>query len=534
MDNGQFIKGKDRAIVDYQRQQKTLSSSVGARGFSYEPGFMYDIQNALEIDTKFKISDLNYEILKEAVGRELKQLGLEYNLAYQAAEVQWELDKSTLLSDWQKELADVKQVQAHEEEILRLLAIEISLRGNTLLAAKTAIELQIEDYRQQITELDGTTGDYEIALAQGKLLTAQKKLEIIPFIEELIAVEEQIIVEELSLVDKQWIITGKIQDIIPKEYEILNKIGQIAARQNEIVTAELGLIDSQMQLVNAETGRISGKESLIEAESDLVQYKESTLRPVLEILIDAMDRYVDELAAQLDLYNQIADVKVEIAGIKEQKAEKEQEIYEKKSELIEVMAELVSLSEALAEYKEGVLSEAIGDLLNIYQEYTGALVEQLAIKEAITNIKIFIAGISEEQTAKELINYEKELTVDQQRQLFDAAVLAINLQRDSNAVTKYTLENTNLLSYIQEYISTHDNTFQSREASFNDVSNQRSLNKANEISIRQTTAEAMEDGRQGDIDSRERSSVDRIGYEADIRTASEGITARLNHILTQD
>ena len=533
MDNSSFLKGKNKTLVEYQKNRKSVASAIGAKGFSYEPGFMYDIQNDLEMDVKFKLSDLNYGILSESVARELKQSGLDYDLAYQAAVIQWEVDKSVLLSTWQKELSVIKQERAHEEELLKLLAIETSLRGNVLLAAKTAIDLAIEGYRQQIAALDGTTGTYETDLAQKKLLTAQKKLELIPFIEELIVVEEQILTEELNLVDKQWIITGKVQDILPKEYEILSKTGQLIKRQHEVIDKELLLIAAQERLVSAETGRLDDKTDLTDAEATFVQYKESTIRPALIALIATMDNYVKELVIQLGLYAQISDIKIDIADIKQQQADKKEEIILAKTDLNNVMTDLIIMAEALAQYKSSVLAVAISNLMNIYTNYAVAIMDQITIKTATTDIKTLIAGIHEDQIDKEFLNYGKELTIDQQRKIFNAAVLSLDSQRESNTLGKYTQDNSNLIAYVNEYVTTHVNTLSKRNAAFNDTSGHRVTNKGIDLDIKQTNDEKLEVERRHDVNDRRVSSIDRIRNETNIKILSQGVTARLNHILTQ-
>ena len=64
MQISRFVKGKGQIIEEYQRAKRKVSSGVASRNFSYEPGFMYDMMNELEIDAKLKLSDLNYTILE--------------------------------------------------------------------------------------------------------------------------------------------------------------------------------------------------------------------------------------------------------------------------------------------------------------------------------------------------------------------------------------------------------------------------------------------------------------------------------------
>ena len=71
MDNALFVRSKDPVLVEYQRAKKKMSDTVAGRGFSFEPGFMYDAQNDLEIDVKLKISEINYELLKAAIEQDI-------------------------------------------------------------------------------------------------------------------------------------------------------------------------------------------------------------------------------------------------------------------------------------------------------------------------------------------------------------------------------------------------------------------------------------------------------------------------------
>ena len=108
----------------------------------------------------------------------------------------WELEKQVLMNSWEVELASIKQGMASDEETLNLLAIEVSKRANVLLAAKTAIDVAMEADRKTITELDATIAPYEVQLANARLLTAQKKLELFPIIETIVVKEQELLVIE--------------------------------------------------------------------------------------------------------------------------------------------------------------------------------------------------------------------------------------------------------------------------------------------------------------------------------------------------
>ena len=255
-EQAQFRKAKTPIIDKYQDEHAKLMSTIAGRGFLNLPGYAYDVENRLEMAAKIGLSDINYKILSESIDREMKQSGIEYDWAYKNAVIVWELEKQALMASWDAELMGIKQGEASQEATLELLAIEVSKRAITLMEAKTAIDLDMEAYRKTLADLDGDTAAYEIQLANAKVLTAQKKLELLPIFQEILTKEQELLVieqgkvaayaalmaAELQISDKQATLTpflnqyaakleeyaGKIiTDQIPKEEEIaLEKIAQ--------------------------------------------------------------------------------------------------------------------------------------------------------------------------------------------------------------------------------------------------------------------------------------------------------------------
>ena len=104
-----------------------------------------------------------------------------------------------------------------------MLAVEVGKRAIDLQEARTEIELEAEGYRQQLANLDGQTGDYEVQLANAKLLTAEKRLEIIPYLEDIIALEEQIISKERELVVKNEALVEKNEALLDKDETLIDR-----------------------------------------------------------------------------------------------------------------------------------------------------------------------------------------------------------------------------------------------------------------------------------------------------------------------
>jgi hypothetical protein len=220
-EDSKWFREKGAVMREYVKGRTAVLSAVAGRGFLQMPGFLYDIENDLETDAKRKLSDINFAILQETIERELKQAGLAYDLSYRNLLMAWELRKQELMDSWEAELAGIKMDMAGKEAALSRLEIETASRGTILLTAKTEIEMQAESLRSRIAALADDTADYEVTLANQKLLTAQKKLEIIPILEQIVIKEQELLASEL----------GKI----PVEQELLTVVQATAAKKEELV-----------------------------------------------------------------------------------------------------------------------------------------------------------------------------------------------------------------------------------------------------------------------------------------------------------
>lgn len=239
----QFRKGKSPIIAKYSDDHKKLFSAIAGRGFFFLPGYAYEAENDLELTAKQALSELNMTILKETIERELKQSGIDYDLAYKNALMAWEIEKQALMAAWDTELAGIKKGEAQDEETLNRLEIETAKRGTYLIEQKTAIELAAEAYKLQLAALDGATASYEVTLTSEKLLTAQKKLEIIPILQQIVAKEQEVIAAEKEK-------AGYYADLITAEQEIATK------KQKTLIPAVLDLVNVSEEYTDALTKQI--------------------------------------------------------------------------------------------------------------------------------------------------------------------------------------------------------------------------------------------------------------------------------------
>lgn len=759
MDNSQFVRGKGPILNEYLRSRKKIGDGVAAKGFTFEPGFMYDIQNDLEADTKFKLSELNYTILEEAVKRRLQQDGQDYDLAYKNAVVAWESDKATLLAEWDRELVMIKQDRAIREEELNAFAIEVSKRGALLIAAKTVIERDAEALRRQIAELDGTMGDQEMALALAKQRTAEKKLEIIPYIEQIIGIEEQLVGKEELLTNKSQSIVAKAYELIEKEYlvldkdqqianktveiagkmlelaakdmeivaeneviaiaarEIAEKVSEIVTQNADIVKIEDQLADKKVEILSVETAvenvksesiskdievveknrevadktdqiinkefeiiaknkeliakesvlistandlitkeneiiainteiavisqeitdtlleiastntEILGKESEIavikeaivliaeqlsdkkadiiavdeeiaqkraqlnvrrntllkkeqeiltaekslfsfqdavittqervtEAEAAIINKKINSLLPAMEDLIAAqesvadetnslippalealtakMEEYIAELAIQQELYNSIIDSEGARVTIEQDQIGIMEEIVGKKSQVTELISQATTLLSDLYSYKEATLAPALTDLISAHNAHSTVIAEQANLQVAIADVQAEISRLTINEVEWKSSVADARVAQEAQRELLDTVVLNLTGAKSAGEVNKISTRVTNTAAELTEKTNTRESVVDRREQLYSMLRDLKEQIQTTKFNIEIATKTSLEEARQQEHKQRVKSDINRDQEIANAKTNSNGVTARLEHLLTQD
>ena len=276
-------KQKTPLVREYAKDHGKLLSEIAGRGFLNLPGYAYDMENELELRLKLGLSEINYKILSETIERELKQAGIDFNVEYAEAAMAWELEKQGLLSAWDHELAGIKQGMATEEEVLARLALEVDARQAVLIAEKNAIDLEMEGYRKALADLDAATAPYEVQLANAKLLTAQKKLELLPIIEEIIVKEGELIVLEAGktdyyrqLIDAEREVAEKKQTLVPG----LTKLATAIQRHAALMPTQ---IETEKDIAEEKTAQAQAKVKIAQNNVDQITKEIETATKDIEI-----------------------------------------------------------------------------------------------------------------------------------------------------------------------------------------------------------------------------------------------------------
>jgi hypothetical protein len=350
-EQARWRKEKTPIVAKYVDDHAKLLAEVAGRGFLALPGYAYDLENALELATKLGLSELNYKILSETVDREMKQLGIDYNLAYRNSVITWEIERQVLMSDWESEYAWLKEGLSVDENTLELLAIEVSKRGITLLAAKTALELSMEADRKALTVLDATTAPYEVQIANAKLLTTQKKLTLIPIVQSIITKEQELLVIEQGKAAEYTALMAAEQTLAAKKQTVLPALNELASLEENYALLVTGEEIPKEKLIAGEKLK-QANDAVTKADYTV---QEMTIEVATETKkLQSMDarRSLQELQFADDQILAKKDIDLTTIYDEDQKTEFETVLGEEKSAAIQVRTDKTTIHKADIAIKE--------------------------------------------------------------------------------------------------------------------------------------------------------------------------------------
>ncbi|MBI9090133.1 MAG: hypothetical protein JEZ12_13035 [Desulfobacterium sp.] len=423
-ERSQWYRGKDPIMEEFSSQRRTIIDTVASR-VEHPPGHLAGALTELETKTKHALSDLNYKIVAEAVERELAQQGLDMDMDYKNAAILWELEKARLLDALQRELADSKKTREDRESVLADLAVEVSLRQVALINAKTLIENELEGIRKEIVEAQGRSLPKEVELAQAKLVTAQRKLAIIPHLQALIAAEEDHITAE--------------EANIPLTEELINKrLAQIPIKEELATLKEL--LVAAMDALTQPTLAVAGKKKLL-AQARL-EYENRAAEKVGPAV--AMVAALERMNAALTVY---INKKGELVDPYLKRATKLQDLIEPRTDYARALAETVPYVRELAIKRQeliapslakaAALRKLISPLLRKAQEtlkYAHSLKDMARIEKDTKEIHLDIEKLKRDGIDADLDIMKKRLDEGEfQQALVEANVILKRLETENRA-----------------------------------------------------------------------------------------------------
>ncbi len=323
-ENAQWYKKKREIMDDFSMQHKSLLSTIAGRNFTRMPGFVLEASIGIEENSKKKLSALNHSIVAEAIERELKQTGHEYDIAYKDSRIAFELEKQTLLTALQQEFSDLDYTQGLKEEELNRLFVELDVRRIVLIITKTSLDIELEELKQAIQETDRLTFSNETLLIQERLNTVNAKLTVIPYIENIIDAKERLLIAEEANYDDMADLTAEKGLLVAKKEEIIPLVEEKAEKQILLVAAILEQIEIEKARLDVAISKAGLRTEAVDNTIDIIEAEKAveTLRGLLyiarnELQITRFDKTISLTDDSAGDVNEIAEARTLMFGLLE-------------------------------------------------------------------------------------------------------------------------------------------------------------------------------------------------------------------------
>ena len=266
---------------EYVNGIKDALNNSAERGFNKPPANM--VNNIVEMGkaTKLKLIDANGALYQE-------QSNIIYQQAEFDAKMAWEYDRLILATYTQDLLNALTIENAQMDEAFKMdkayinkLKAEIDARNYGLIIGKADIDSQLIDYKTREVEAERLGLGKELELITAQIKTAEERLKILPWLNELIIKEQAILVLE----EQKAVV---LQAIIAIERDL-------AAIKESMIPFYEAKADAKTQQATAITDEVQWKEALINLGFDRIDLKAT------EVAADITENKKKELLEQYQL-----------------------------------------------------------------------------------------------------------------------------------------------------------------------------------------------------------------------------------------
>ena len=443
IENFLWYKGKSDVLREFRKSTVAILSAVASRNFSSMPGFAIEAFTDVEIDSKFKLTEYNQKLLGEAIDREFKALGLDNDISLKEATMAWELEKMQVLSDLQVELADLDRFRAVTGEALEQLVVEQEVRELIVLMCKAAIDIVAEDIKKQREEADAPLIEPKLALADAMLVTANRKLDVIPYIQAVLEAQKSALSTEAAIIlpareekanYEKEVADVTTTEIIPLMAAKATATGALTVEQAELLdpTIEkaqmiLALTEKQAELLEPMTRKSTAMTELTTRQHELLQ-------PMLdkaaatEMLSTTQAGLLDPMIRKAEKTTEFIEKQTELLVPMVEKANKTLQVTVKQTELLPSMTRKATATEALTAELRTLLAPLLLKAA-ASSELAAEMTAQLANHKLLAQEKVTLAGEKVVRLTKELELMGKELTLEGKKITIEKNRAALELQR---------------------------------------------------------------------------------------------------------
>ena len=246
-----LLQGADKALAD-----------GAARGFPLPPGDTLASLLAIGQDSKGKLAEVDGKIYETRRGTLFQQQEFALSILVKVAKLALELYRADIFNALAIEEEQAKALRETSRADVERLNAETERRQVAIIQNRAEAERRILVYKQQLVNEETTTLTAERILIEAQLATAEKKLEIIDSIYQVLAAEQLVLAAEqrraaslTKVLAAELIVAGVKKEMVPfyiKKAEAREALAQAIIAEIPITEALIRLGYDRLELKTTE------------------------------------------------------------------------------------------------------------------------------------------------------------------------------------------------------------------------------------------------------------------------------------------
>jgi hypothetical protein len=283
-ESARWALDNQKLVGDLQAATDKALSEAAGRGFSSAPGVTLGAILAAGQEIKDKLTEANGKIYDDRRKVLFEQDEFAMKLVVSLAKLAMELYREELMNALAIEQAENTALRDQGLADVVRLNSEVDLRQRSIIQSRAEAERRVTALKADLVEAEAATLPYETALVRAQLATAEKKLEIIGSIYEVLAAEELVLAAEnrraetlTTLLAAQMVVAGVKREMIPfylSKADARQKLAAAIVAEIPFTKAIIELGYERIELKDAE-----------ESAKHLIRVAENTLENAKKTLV---------------------------------------------------------------------------------------------------------------------------------------------------------------------------------------------------------------------------------------------------------
>ena len=312
-ESGKWAQVATKAADEYVLNRDKILDNAAARGFGAVPGdAVFDLFE-LGQDTKGKLMESLGKIYNDRRGTLFQQEEFLLKVLVQVGKLGMDLYREELVNALALEAADEDAWATKSRADVERLNVTTESRQIAITRARAEIEHDIAMYKQQLTVAEKETLGSERTLVYAQLATAEKKLEIIKSIYQVLAAEQLVLAAERrkfsslsKVLDAERIVAEIQKEMIPFYSAKADAKVALAQAIKDEIPVQKAIVELGYDKIAVENAKEMADHVVRQAQEDEAQAQSDYTKAALALEFTRMQgrRLLQELSIDVKRYVQ--------------------------------------------------------------------------------------------------------------------------------------------------------------------------------------------------------------------------------------